>query len=59
MLNFCFIKMYQTSSLAENRSCLDESVLSNTSKIELKWWVQNSELGNGWVLIEQRDRGNM
>ena len=50
--------MHQTS-LAENLSCLDESALNDTSKIELKWWVQNSELCNGGVLIQKKHGGNM
>ena len=58
-LNFRFLKMHQTSSLTEELSYLDESVLNDTSKIERKWWVQNSELCNGQALIQQRDGGNM
>ena len=44
--------MQQISSLLENPSYLDKIVLSENSKIELKWWVQNLELCNGWALIQ-------
>ena len=59
-LNCRFLQMQQISSLLENLSYLDKIVLNENSKIELKWWVQNLELCNGWALIQmpqQRARG--
>ena len=44
--------MQQISSLSENLSYLDEIVLNENSKIELKWWVQSLEPCNGRALIQ-------
>ena len=44
--------MQQISSLSEKLSYLDEIVLNENSKIELKWWVQSLELCNGRALIQ-------
>ena len=47
-----FLQIQQISSLSESLFYLDKTVLNENSKIELKWWVQNLELCNGWPLIQ-------
>ena len=44
--------MQQILSLSESLSYLDKIVWNENSKIELKWWLQNLELCNGWALIQ-------
>ena len=51
-LNCRFLQMQQISSLTERLSYLDKIVLKENSKTQLKWWVQNLELYNGWVLVQ-------